>query len=823
MQIVKKPNIHSPVAVIKSLLTAFILFITSSLLAQGTLSVEVEDEAKGKIEFANLRVFSPIDSTVVAGGYTNEEGKLTIEKLPFGSFYGIISFFGFDEYLIPTINITKEKSKVNLGRVYLSAIKSQEFEEVIVKGKDRNIMESGIDKRTYNVAEDMTSMGGEASDILNNIPSVEVDNEGNISLRGNSSVKILIDGRESALTSGDDPLAGIPASAIERVEIVTNPSAKYNPEGTAGIINIVLKKTKLRGFNANVQLSAATGNLYNGSLGFNYRNEHLNFFANYSFRYAENKRENFSKRRSENNGITEFLDQNILGMNIRRRHTFNLGADFFIKDNQVIGVSFNGGAGKRPGWSNQRNEVFLNNVLDRYWDRTSSDPSERKNLDLSTNYKWDFKDKTGNLMASASGSMGNNNSAGTFNEYYFNPDGTPYEEDEYRFQDQNRSGTNSNYSINIDLERAINGKMRYETGIETRIRRMYDSNYMESLDLETGEITPDYDLINELKHNEDIFSAYGIFGHEITEKLKYQVGVRLEQAFVNPQFLSSDESFDYTYFALYPSIHLAYGDDKMGTFFGSYSRRVNRPSPWQMNPFPIISDPLNIREGNPGLLPEFINSYELGYEKMWNKGSISATAYFKQTQNKIQRITLFRDDGVSISTFDNIDQSYDYGLEVIGTFTPFPWWRNMLSVNAYESIVSANFNGTTLNNRGLTWNAKINMNFSLFKNKTNIQVIGGYSAPRHTVQGTFQYSPGIDVGVTHSFFDKKLVLGLRVSDVFDQKGYFMKVNDQGREQTTQFKWTSRRLFFTVSYKFGNLKAKEEGRKSYEGGGDIEMM
>lgn len=788
------------------ILSFILVFIVFNATSQNQLSLRVINEDKNPIEYVNFRLFSPSDSSVVSGEYSSANGKIILNNVPNGDYYAVLSFFGYTDLTINDIELKSSKGGLNLGEVTMIAVKSQSFEEVVVKG-ETPLMESSIDKRVYNVSEDMTAVGGGLTEVLNNIPSVEVDNDGNVSLRGSGSVTILIDGRQSALSSGDGALDGIPASAIERIELVTNPSAKYNPEGTAGIINIVLKKKKLRGINTNVQLSAASENLYSANIGFNIRNEKLNFYTSYSYRYREGFRNNFNERKSTIGDTVEFYNQKRLGTDFRESHTGKIGADFFIKENQVIGISASGTYTDRIRRGKQKNELFYNDILFQTWDREVYDPRNRNSIDFNANYKLDFEDQKGNLIIAATQSIGDESSIGKFEEYYYNADGSPLNNN-YRFQNQIRNDNNSNFTFSADLERQINEKMKYETGIQTIINRKNESNFLEYFDTLTGQVIPDPNVNNELEFNEDIYSVYGIFGHQIAEKFKYQAGVRLEQAFTAPRLLTTNENFNNDYFSFFPSIHATYGDKEKGELFASYSRRINRPGSRELNPFPVYSDPLNLMRGNPNVQPEYINSYELGYEKMWKKGSLTSTLYFKETVNRIQRIRQFYDGGVSITTFTNVDESYDYGVELIGTYSPFSWWRNMISVNAYESRLSATVGGTSLSNRGVSWDAKLNSTFSFFDNTTAIQINAQYIAPRYTVQGFYERNPGIDVGFTRTLMNKNLVLGVRVSDIFNQMGFYFEINDGTVVQKTNYKWTTRRLYLTLSYKFGNLTTKD---------------
>lgn len=796
-----------------------LLFTFSTTIAQGTLKVYVVDEASKPIEYANVRVLNTSDSSVVVGGYTLSNGEVTIEEIPYGDYIGEITFFGYKNYYLKNISFSKSDKKLVFENIQLSKLKNQNFEEVVIEGKTP-LMESSIDKRTYNVEQDMTTMGGGLTELLNNIPSVEVDNDGNVSLRGNGSVTILIDGRPSAMSSGDGALEGIPASAIERIELVTNPSAKYDPDGTAGIINIVLKKKKLRGINLNVDLTAASEKLYNGNVGFNARTNKINFYANYSFRYREGYRNNFNERTSLINDTVVFLEQDRLGTDFRRSHTVKIGSDFFLSDRQVIGISASGTYNDRIRRGDQINYESFNGDLNKYWERDMYDPRNRQSLDINADYKLDFKEEKGNFIVALTQSVGDELAIGEFEEYYYNPDGTPLE-NPYQFQNQERTEYESTFTASADLVRSINKKIRIDAGLKAIISDDKESNYLEYYDTISDMVVPDPNVNNELSFTQEIYSAYGIFGHQLADRFKYQLGGRLEQAFSNPRLLTTNESFENNYFSFFPSAHIVYGDKKMGELFLSYSRRINRPRAFQLNPFPRYSDPLNLRQGNPSLGPEYINSYEIGYEKIWKKLSLTNTVYFKETVDRIQRIRQFYDDGRSVTTFANVDESYDLGLEIIGTYSPFDWWKNMISINAFESRLAANVNGVDLRNRGISWNAKWNSTFYMFNKTTTVQINAQYIAPRYTVQGVYQRNPGIDIGFNRLLLDKKLSIGVRLTDVFDQKGFYFEINNENVTQETRYKWTTRRIYFTLSYKFGNIGVDKNkvDQLNLEQGGD----
>jgi len=785
------------------------------LFSQSKLSATIKSSAEAPIEYANFRVFN-LDSSVVAGGFSDALGKIEIEAIPKGDYYGVITAFGFQKKIIDQFTVS-QKSNINFEVITLNSDVGQEFDEVEVVAES-NLLRTSIDKKVYSVGDDLSSQGGGATDVLNNIPSVEVDNDGNISLRGNSNVTILIDGRPSALAGGiEGALDAIPASAIERIELVTNPSAKYDPDGTAGIINIVLKKNKLRGTNLSVDLTGATGNLFNGSVNFNMRNQKYNFYANYSYRYVEGYRDNFNNRNTFLEDSTINLRQDRLGTDTRKSHTGKIGSDFFLSENQVIGISLSGSFNDRTRTGDQFNFESFNEELNRFWNRQTIDPRIRQNLDVKADYKLDFKENKGDFIAVVTQSFGENESVGIFEEFYFNPDGS-IGNPERLFQNQLGLQNSTNFSASADLTRNINEKMRYETGAKLISNRQFRSNYLEFFDTLTQTVIPDVNVNNEFEFDEDIASVYGIIAHKPFEKLSYQVGLRLEQAFTSPRLLTTNEEFENNYFSFFPSAHVVFEPKEKTEYSVSYSRRINRPNSWNLNPFAVFDDPLNLRQGNPALQPEYINSMEAGYMKEMGKLVFTGSVYFRQTVDKIQRVREFFTDGRSVTSYANIDDSYDYGIELIGIYSPFKWWKNTISFNGNETRLSANINGVDLRNSGFSWNTKLNSTFNLFKNTTTVQLNAQYVSLAFAVQGTYRRRTGIDLAVNRVFLDKKLTLGLRVTDMFDTQGFELEFTQGPTIQESEYKWLTRRVYLTVSYKFGRMDGKKEDRKGGEGGG-----
>ncbi|MFN5911214.1 MAG: carboxypeptidase regulatory-like domain-containing protein, partial [Bacteroidota bacterium] len=416
------------------LLNVFSSFAQKSQSGDGILSGRVVDSDSEKpIDYVAFRLFSKKDSSVIAGVYSDPEGRFTLENLPYGNFYAKLTFTGYQPLQINEIRITQNIKSVNLGILRLEPDRTLNLEEVKVVG-ELEVLKTGIDKKIYNVGEDLSVKGGTANDVLNNIPSVEVDQDGRIMLRGDGTVTVLIDGRPSSLSGGNGKtlLDALPAGSIERVEVVTNPSAKYDPDGTSGIINIVLKKNKLKGFNGMLSLNAGTGDLNGGNMGdgtfsLSYRNSVMNLYGSYSARYMEGFRNNFSElERTFGDTLTTRIEQMRYGTDLNAGHTFRVGSDFYIKQRHIIGVSATGSLGRRDRAGDQWSGTFDGNDEQlQLWKRTSYDPSDQHNLDVNINYKYDLKKDRGNLVFDINQSLGQEDIEGFYDQRYYTLDSLP--------------------------------------------------------------------------------------------------------------------------------------------------------------------------------------------------------------------------------------------------------------------------------------------------------------------------------------------------------------------------------------------------------------
>jgi outer membrane receptor protein involved in Fe transport len=784
-------------------LTLFVFIFTSYFIfSQNTISGRViQSTDNSALEFVNVVAFKAVDSSMVLGVLSDSTGYFNLSHLPNGKYYVLFKSIGFSDTIVSSITLSSKNNAIDLGTVVLQF--SNSLNEVVVKSEEK-LIENKVDKRIYNVEKDLTSKGASLTDVLNNVPSVEVDQDGNISLRGNSSVNILIDGRQSVSTKSS--LETIPASSVERIEIINNPSAKYNPEGMGGIINIVLKKDKLRGVNGNVNLSYATGNLFNGSASINARNKWINFFASYGYRSSNGLSAAKRLRTSDDEEKEMLLNQTRSGNRIRLGHTAKIGADFNLKNNHLLGFSLSGMVGDRIGDELLMNSFYKNNAVSSYFERSNDENDRSKNLDANLNYTWTFKKEKGNLVFDFTESYGNRNELGVFRQTYF---------------DQNYIATNvplllqnqinpSNFSIfsgRIDLTRHFLHSITLETGGKVMLDDDASIQYRETYNDSAQAYLPDVSINNNFKVKRNTYAVYGIFSHKV-KKFSYQLGLRLEQTNMHSVLVTTNQSFTNNYLSLFPSAHLSYELPQKGSLNLSYSRRIDRPSNGNLNPFPSYSDPYNLRQGNPFLRPEYINSFEFAYNKDWKKLSLILNAYFKQSFNSIQQVVNYLPNNVAVSSYTNIHQKLNYGLEAIVTYAPFDWWRNTFSSNFFRTSFADSV--ASSNNAGLSGSLKLMSSFLFWKKTTTLQLNAHYALPMISPQGKMQPTPSIDLSLQRSFLKGNLSIELRVTDVFNTRGFKLDLISDGVRQQSSFKWQTRRIYFTLNYRLGKMM---EGKKN----------
>jgi outer membrane receptor protein involved in Fe transport len=791
----------------------------------GKISAKIIDAQNSEtIPFATAVVIDRRTKAVVKGAQTDANGNLLITGLPKGVFTFKVSYVGYQTMARDSVSISD--SPVDFGTIKMKVSKGTVLNEVKVTGQ-KSTMQMGIDKKIFSVDQSLVSEGGSASDLLQNVPSVQSDIDGNISLRGSAGVSVLIDGKPSLIAGGNiaQILQSIPASSIESVELITNPSAKYDAEGQSGIINIVLKKNKKLGLNGSVALTAGNRSNYNASTNLSFQNSKVNLYGNYSYRYGNRI---FYKQPILN---TIYANQNTDGESLDKGHNAKAGMDYFITDKSVL--SFSGGFNIRD---NDRNEFLSIDQLDQFQNpvnlsrRNNDNLSSGGSYDINLDFSQKFKKPKEELTFNFSFSEGNNDNYQTYNTNVYNLNGQPVSSFP-NIQRNDGFGFNRNYNIQTDYTLPVGKSGKIEAGYRSQIRFSENSTYADQLDNLSGEYFVNLALTNEFNNKDQVHALYINFQNQV-KNFGYQFGLRAEDATLDTRLGTYDAlgNLSYTpgkvaYKRLYPSVFLTQkfkGEQQLQL---SYSRRVNRPRGWDTNPFLDVSDPLNYRRGNPNLRPEDVHAFELSYSKFWPKVTLTSSVYMRQTNDVIQRVRTDPDaQGITITTPQNLTRNYSSGLELISRVDVAKSWNFTANVNLYQSKIIGVPAFGVVENSGFSWNANLTNNIVLPSNIT-LQLKGDYRAPEVMAQGKRNAMYAVDAGAKYDFKNKKSSLSLNIRDVFNTRNWSMTTNTNSTIIDFKRRMQGTMVNLTYSYRFGknDFGFKKKRPEQQESRGDEEQF
>lgn len=809
-------------------LTLAICITTVKLNAQttgdGKITAKVVDAKTNEtIPFATAVILNRKTKALVKGVQTDINGNLSMVGLPKGVFTFKLSYVGYQTMVRDSISINGTINNINLGTIKMSTAKGTALNEVTITAP-KSTIQLGVDKKVFSVDQSLVSEGGSASDLLQNVPSVTSDIDGNVSLRGSTGVKVLIDGKPSLIAGGNvaQILQSIPASSIESVELITNPSAKYDAEGQSGIINIVLKKNKKLGLNGNLALTAGNRDNYNASTSLSFQNSKVNLYGNYSYRYGNRNGGGYNNISYLNStSPIAFANQNTISESLDKGHNAKAGLDYYLTDKDVL--SFAAGFNLRD---NDRTE-FLNinklNALNQpveLSNRVNSNLGSGGSYDLNLDYSHKFKKPREEITFNLSFSEGNNDNLQLYNTDIYNVDGIPVSQRPELIRNDG-SGLNRNYNAQTDYTLPIGKTGKLEAGYRSQIRIAENSTFSETYHNNVEGYRPNLDLTNDFNSKDQVHAIYANYQNSV-KNFGYQVGLRAEDATLDTKLgvYNTAGQLSYipgkvAYTRLYPSIFLTQKLEKEQQVQLSYSRRVNRPRGWDTNPFLDVSDPLNYRQGNPNLKPEDVHAFELSYSKFWPKVTFISTAYMRQTNDVIQRIRTEPDDnGITITTPENLTKEISSGLELIGRFDVVKAWNFTANANLYQSKINGVPAFGIIENSGFTWNANLTNNFVLPYGIT-LQVKGDYRARQVMAQGTRNAMYGVDAGAKYDFKNKKSSLSLNVRDIFNTRAWSMTTSTNN--SITDFRRYMQGTMgnITYSYRFGKTDFKSKKGKKPE--------
>jgi iron complex outermembrane recepter protein len=804
------------------ILLLFSVFTVQAQMNTITVVGTILDSTSNKpIEFAAVTISTQGDSTIITGAITDLEGKFKFTVNNSGTYTLKSSFVGYTQH-IKTLNIAAGAPFINAGNILLQ-VDVNMLEGVNITA-EKAYMQGSIDKKIYNVEKDIVASAGSASDALQTIPSVVIDIDGNISLRGNEGVRIFIDGKPSGIVGSNMNaiLEQIPASSIESIEVITNPSARYEAEGNSGIINIVLKKNKKVGLNGNITAGIATTPRYDAGGSLNFRNKKVNFYSNYSYTNDNRDGSGYVFRKTFEEDTTFYLNSINNNNSLSQMHMVRTGLDYYINSLNTIGIS-----GTFHTNSSERTEEvdysFLNfdSILTSTSERLTNATNSGISYNVGMNYRKTFKNPKQVLTADAFYSYGDGNDENVYDERFYDTNdlliGAPL------LQNVGRPSINKNASSQADYVHPYKNGNQLEAGVKYTLEIKDNSLFSESFDNETAVWTVDDSINNQFIYNEHVAAAYLIWNSSI-KKFGYQFGLRAEQTFTKSELVTTEDDFVNNYFGLFPSVHLNYKITETAEVSASYSRRVDRPNSWFLNPFPDYSDPYSFRLGNPYLQPEYENAYEIAFVKEFKKHSVSASVYYNQTLNEISPYTVVNAEGISYMTFQNYDSEQQYGVELVGKNELYKWWNLTSSVNFNQTLVDANNLEAGLSNSQFTYNIRVMSFFQVLK-QTALQVTFSYNTPWTFAQGESEPVYFLDAGLKSDFFQNKLSVNLSVSDIFDTRiweGYSEGINfysEYNRKRQSQIGTLK------LTYKFGqqdqNRRRSNRGmEENYDGGMDM---
>lgn len=775
------------------------------------------------VEFATVSVFNEADSSLVTGGLTDVSGEFNIPIKP-GKYYLRIQFMGFEDVILPNVVINSQNKTYNAGDV---GIKENEtmLQEVVVQA-ERTQMELTLDKKVFNIGKDLSNLGGSATDILSNLPSVQVDVEGNVSLRGTQNVRILIDGKPSGLVglSSNDALRQLNSNLVESVEVITNPSARYDAEGLGGIINIILKKDKKMGvngaFQGNVGLPANNG----ASVNLNLRKDWINFFTNIGI---NNRRYN-GKGGSNQSFFTDDINDPYLITDRDRKHdrggigySTRFGSDIFLNDFNTITLAF------LYRYSDEDNETRLlyrdfypADNADSLTVRDDNQVEGDENLEYSVNYTRTFKNKGQRLTADFQ--YQNNNE--TENSDLVESNGTTFEnQNAYLFQRSVNEEIEKRVMIQSDYVHPFGSQGKLELG--TRYTdRLVGNDYLVTELNNAGVYERDPAFSNEFEYQEKVLAIYGIIGDKI-DKLSWQVGLRYEKTDLITEQKTTDIRNVQNYSNFFPSAFLTYQMDEIQAIQMSYSRRISRPRGRRLNPFSSISDNRNFYVGNPNLQPEFTDSYEIGYLANFDKSSFYGGVYYRNTEGVEQRIRTTDENGITFTRPYNVSTEESYGVEINISKDVAKWYQVSGNANFFQSYVpggSVTFGEetTTFNEaKATSLSSRISNNFK-FSKLFDAQVNVNYRAPRNTVQGKSLSVTSVDIGMTRDILKGNGTLAFNVSDLFNTRKWRSETFNENSTQYSEFQWrtTTATLSFTYRLNQNKQRARGERGEGYDGDG-----
>lgn len=752
----------------KILQLILILLLTSPLAyTQVTITGKImDDQSSAPLGYATIQLIKTADDALVGGALSEENGQFSLEASA-GEYYLLLDFMGYQQLKTEAFTIANKDYDVGLIKL---ASQASTLDEVVVQA-EKSTMEIGLDKRIFNVGKDLGNAGGSAIEILNNIPSVTVDVEGGIRLRGSNNVRILVDGKPSGLVSfkGGSGLQQLQANLIEKVEIITNPSARYEAEGMAGIINIVLKKDRRQGLNGSFDVTTGYPLNVGAAANLNYRANKVNFFINYGLNYRKTPSYTTIYQEVYHNDSTFISEQEYDGIKDGFDNNIRGGLDFFFDEKNILTASYMLSRSDGKRLTDLRYDDYINgtNRLNSYTLRTQDESEVEPISEYVLSYKSLFKREGHELNATIRYMDHWETSDQIYEQNSYSPDGNRIPSRDL-YQTSLNDETEEQLLLQLDYVQPFADEGKFEIGVRSSFRDMVNDYIVkERNDQGNLEVLPGLD--NVFSYQENIHALYGIIGNKI-KRFSYQFGLRAEWTDIETILEKTQEANPRTYTNLFPSAHFTYDLPQGHAVQLSYSRRVQRPTYRDLSPFITFSDNRNYFSGNPDLNPEFSDVFELGHVKYFDKGSIASSVYYRKVNDKIISIRSVDSQGFSTTLPENLATEDAYGAEFTAGYSATKWWKLDFNFNFFRSKIDGTNVDSDFSSDTYTWFTRQTSRFNL-NATTDLQFRANYEAPMNTPQGSRKSLYFFDLAINKDIFKDKGTLTLNVSDIFNSRKY----------------------------------------------------
>jgi len=777
----------------------------------GQISGTLVDSLSTPVEFASAAIYETDSYSPITGVITNEKGRFLLKNIPVGEYTLEISYVGFRKIRINNITMTEVNRDIKLGDITL--LPSSEMLEGVVVTAERAPVEYKIDRKVVSVSQDIVAKGGSVVEALESVPSVKTDINGDVTVRGSSNFTVLVDGKPSVLT-GSDALQQIPANAVDNIEIITNPSARFDPDGDAGIINVIMKKKFADGLSAMVNVSAGTPNQYGVDVSANRTTEKGTLTAVIDYRKRDMNMTGDMYRETYYSDTTEYQESSIDGTRSRENLNFKLGYNLNLGLKNSL--SLQGSIGQRKN----NNSILTNTVFSYfpesdilYQQSDNNSINEGNQYNLSSTFTRNF-DVDGHKLDIGATFMGSVNESITDLVEYETESNWSRTTPLFTQYNLNNSDDNK-IRFNADYVKPFDNDGKLELGYQARFENS-DHHYEYSIIDGAGSDNEEEATVNDLAISRNIQSAYAVYSNKLGY-FGYQIGLRPEYTGRIVEQQSTDEDFTIDRIDLFPSAHLNYSFFTGEQLQASYSRRVNRPHDRQLNPFPMYMDSRNIRVGNAMLEPEFIDSYELNFIKQFGMSYVSAEGFYRKTNNVITPVQQINDDGVLEMTYENLDTDQSFGMEVMANLQLFEWWRFNASTSLYQYTIEGDVSGEYVDNSSFSWNARLMSMFTLPLDM-KLQVNSIYNSDKASAQGSRSGFMMTNVAVRKNFFDDKLGLTFQARDIFSQMNFSNVSESEYFYSSSEIQPETPMFAVNLSLKLNNYK-----KSSSRYGSDVNVM